>query len=716
MKSSKRIIEIVFFLIPILIILILSNSIMTKGHIIFYSSALFDVDIIDIEGYKRDGSDFHVVSNNPHVTFMNNEATNEFSILMCDSAKEDIVIPVKLHDEAGKVLDEYNVTWEKGEKLLSFDVSVVGTRSITLSIDDDFSVYQIVCSIPYHDYKRRGAFLVGATFLFILLYWIMYKNGTIIDVSEMIVKRLDTGISSFRANKHIYIKSTLLRFLIVILSLFVSLLILFILWKSGIKSFGYEIRPNYRNVLVVTILLSYIGLVMIDRKHISERLPSFTFWSIFTVGSALIISQSGNIGISWDDPTHMKQIVHLSRILDSKINLAEWNMYFRFWEYPFTAEATKRLYDIYESFYDANFLQIVTDYKFSLSQIVYFPMAIGFSLARGLMLPMHIGVMFAKWFNLIHLAICSSLAVRKLKYGRFVVFVVAMIPTNIFLACNISYDTWVVAWTILGYGYLFGEIQDRDNVMSKKSMIIISVSLLLATLSKMVYFILVIPAIFISIKKFSGKLAKWLYRMMIIFATFFPFIMMMFMNVINSGVSGSRGGDTVDSGSQMNFIMNHFVFYIKLLVRFLFGYLNPFSEKMGGNTYIDNYAYAGTIGISGLVMIIVLIAILIDHDDEKGLFPVWYRIGILVVYVGVGAICASAMYISFTPVGLDTINGCQGRYLLPAIFPTYFVLSRIPTKTRLKNKIGENNLYTIIGLLMFAFNMCGIWKLFLVRY
>ena len=137
---------------------------------------------------------------------------------------------------------------------------------------------------------------------------------------------------------------------------------------------------------------------------------------------------------------------------------------------------------------------------------------------------------------------------------------------------------------------------------------------------------------------------------------------------------------------------------------------------MGGNTYIDNYAYAGTIGISGLVMIIVLIAILIDHDDEKGLFPVWYRIGILVVYVGVGAICASAMYISFTPVGLDTINGCQGRYLLPAIFPTYFVLSRIPTKTRLKNKIGENNLYTIIGLLMFAFNMCGIWKLFLVRY
>ena len=47
----------------------------------------------------------------------------------------------------------------------------------------------------------------------------------------------------------------------------------------------------------------------------------------------------------------------------------------------------------------------------------------------------------------------------------------------------------------------------------------------------------------------------------------------------------------------------------------------------------------------------------------------------MISFVILIAVIASSMYISFTPVGHHTVNGCQPRYLIPLLFPAWYINS-----------------------------------------
>ena len=120
--------------------------------------------------------------------------------------------------------------------------------------------------------------------------------------------------------------------------------------------------------------------------------------------------------------------------------------------------------------------------------------------------------------------------------------------------------------------------------------------------------------------------------------------------------------------------------------------------------------------INILVVIILLIGAFVDHSSKRKAFSWRFRILSLLIYIGVGALCATAMYVSFTPVGADYIAGCQQRYLLPVIFPTLYVLSRIPTKCKVRRLIGAANFYAILSILMVILDIYGMYKTIVVYY
>ena len=180
-------------------------------------------------------------------------------------------------------------------------------------------------------------------------------------------------------------------------------------------------------------------------------------------------------------------------------------------------------------------------------------------------------------------------------------------------------------------------------------------------------------------------------------------------NIANAGVGDTRGGDTVNATKQIEFILGNFGFVANTIIDFLKVFLNPLSFV--GLSYMNHLSYNGVI-IGGLITLafVVLMSLICHEDKDRKAFPIWYRLCVLLLYVGVGAICAVTMYISFTPVGADHVAGCQGRYLLPAIFPALYVLTRIPTKKCVADVLGRKNVYMIAGLGMLLINLFCIWK------
>ena len=119
---------------------------------------------------------------------------------------------------------------------------------------------------------------------------------------------------------------------------------------------------------------------------------------------------------------------------------------------------------------------------------------------------------------------------------------------------------------------------------------------------------------------------------------------------------------------------------------------------------------------SAIIATLLAGSVVSREKEEPGRFPWWFKVGILLEYIGVGVVAAVSMYVVYTPVGTNDIYGCQGRYLLPAIFPVLFIITRFSGKTFVKDWIGERNINICFMALMIAFSLQGLWQNCIMLY
>lgn len=135
--------------------------------------------------------------------------------------------------------------------------------------------------------------------------------------------------------------------------------------------------------------------------------------------------------------------------------------------------------------------------------------------------------------------------------------------------------------------------------------------------------------------------------------------------LINTGSrTDIRGGSDVNSAEQVKFILNNPLKYCYIYLRYLFTfYLIP-QHSYG---FIQSYAYLGN-GITNCLPTILLFGLVLfapknRYSDLKN--SVLAIVGCILSLT----LVVTALYVSFTPVGYDTVNGCQFRYLIPLLYP-----------------------------------------------
>ena len=134
----------------------------------------------------------------------------------------------------------------------------------------------------------------------------------------------------------------------------------------------------------------------------------------------------------------------------------------------------------------------------------------------------------------------------------------------------------------------------------------------------------------------------------------------------SSGSGDSRGGDGVDSMGQVRWILENPLSFVSIMGSFLKDYLSP--SVSGG--YTDSLAYLSPSLLGGVPLVVLIIASIVDSNEKAFLYSgARYKIAAFLLLLGTSFLMATALYISFTPVGLSTVNGCQLRYLLPLVIP-----------------------------------------------
>lgn len=699
----------VFIVLGILSMIVV-NSLYLDGYVCSENPYEYGALIAGSNGYTAENNTFHYTGDEgSYVQIYASDSAEQLMLVFADQAEKDINVIVDYVDQAGNVMDIVSQgTWKKGDYTVKIDMKEGEFNSYLLIIPCDFTLNEAYYAQDNgYEGSSKVMWMLAALFLVVILTVVIMC----VRVTASLVGRVDqiaaTKFQKLWENKKEVGKKAIFYGIILLLGVLVAYLGSF----SGRYSFSGKVG------FLAFLMSGILAIFIVNYKKLAQQIEWVGFFVILLTGSMFAFLSPANVGVSWDDEIHFRNAVQLSHILDKQISAADAAIIG-----DYTGVALEKRY--YNRIQQKSYNQIMDELESAKYYVdseemagisayaAYLPSAIGLLIARGLGLPFAVRVVIGRWMNTLFLAVMSFFAMKKLQSGKIIVLLIALLPTNIFIAGNYTYDTWLTAWSILGLSTFFGEWQQPNKKIDTKTIWLVGISMYLAVLPKQVYFPLTLIALFLPASKFRDTKQCWFYRGIILAAAVFPFLTVYLQNIANGMGSGEvqgdiRGGESVDAAAQLEFARNYPGQVAKVMYQFLKVYLNPIAW---GKEYMTNMAYFGYSPMNANFLLGVIVAgALISRKEKETRFPWWSKAGVLLVYVTIGFIAAFSMYVVFTAVASATVAGCQGRYLMPALFPVLYICSRFSFKTWVKNAVREENINIILLTILVIGSVWGLW-------
>lgn len=407
--------------------------------------------------------------------------------------------------------------------------------------------------------------------------------------------------------------------------------------------------------------------VFFERKSVGEKPEKLVLTMILTIGTMVILTQPAGHNC-WDLDSHYPLSLENSYIKTANYTQADLGIKFNtmFSTVTDTAEKSESVKQALNSAGEAAVSQ--TDVRI---KITHLPSGVFIAVARMLGVSFYTQYMCGQFANLLLYAIIVYFAIKKLKSGKMVACTIAMFPTNIFIASNYSYDHWVTAFVLLGTCYFVSECEQPDKPISAWETIVMCGAFAIGSLPKQIY-ILLMGLLFFIKKRWVDKKSRRNYYLILLacFAAVFAMLVLRSMGAVSAGSAGDIRGGEVNPSEQLKYILSQPFNYARILIKFLLDYLSP--SAMSG--YISSLAYLGKGKLTIVFQIILVFAMFTGKNGERYRCTWWTRVLAVLMYIGISALTATALYIDFTPLKSDVILGCQSRYIVPLLAPVALTL------------------------------------------
>lgn len=302
--------------------------------------------------------------------------------------------------------------------------------------------------------------------------------------------------------------------------------------------------------------------------------------------------------------------------------------------------------------------------------------------------------------NLFIYCAVMALAIRKTPVGKGILSFIGLMPAPLMLAGVYSYDPAVTAFIALAFSYMAGAALEPEKELSIRDYAILLAAFFWGCRIKAVYAPLILLGFLIPAARFgsAGK-RRW---MRAGFAAMFLLMMASFVLpvLISPSETGDlRGGATSEAG-QMAYVLGQPLAYARVLLENIF--LNFPSYVLGEGAF-GTLGHLGSVSFPWLFYAGSAAVILTDTRSSCGKrLTKWQRVWIIIVCGACVALVWTSMYIAFTPPGNTYIEGVQGRYYLPFLFPLWLAASPSFVTVHLKNETYYPAVLALAGAVFYA--------------
>lgn len=334
-------------------------------------------------------------------------------------------------------------------------------------------------------------------------------------------------------------------------------------------------------------------------------------------------------------------------------------------------------------------------------------------------------MLFARFFNLLFYAIIVTCAIKIIPVFKRTMMFVALMPMTIYIAASCSGDTFLYAISFLSIAYILRLAYDREvQKIGKKEVVWLAVLCSLLFLCKSIYVLLFCLCLLIPKIKFNGLKKKIYYLTSallvgcVVFVIWYVALKTLTRTMTDGsfyqwGASGVAVAKT--ESLQIHYVLTHPMHYLMIAY-------NDFFEQRGYLvSLIGRFGWLDTLVPTAFTVLYATLLLLSALTERFSMhLAKWERLWILLLSCGVVILVQTSQYVSWTPhptyigglgiVGGTQIIGVQGRYFIPIVLMTLFVLAnRFTSRFRVLSKINLLFHHLAGALIVISLNICMLY-------
>ena len=321
------------------------------------------------------------------------------------------------------------------------------------------------------------------------------------------------------------------------------------------------------------------------------------------------------------------------------------------------------------------------------SPFSYFPQSIGMLLARLINIQSYGEIYIAKLFALLFFVISIYFSIKHIPVKKITLYFICFFPMVLHQVASLSADSVLITSSFAFLSYVLYLKYSKESIISIKESIILFLLFLLVAMSKSFYVFLFLTVFSIPKEKF--KYNKYLVIFIILFTI--GIIYLLWSINISKAISNIK-----NINLNKNYILTNPIGYLGIFINTIIIKTNFYISSLIGrylvwlNLTISNFAYYS-------ILILFLLLIITDYDEK---IKVDLKIISFIIIGIIYTLVLTALYLAWTPIDFNYIEGVQGRYFLPIVFLVFLILNFNYLKyVKLKISLNDKILFLVLSML-----------------